>query len=191
MLGTVVKIATPGKGILAADESTGTMGKRLAAVKTENTAENRRSYRNLLFTTEGLENYISGVILFEETIYQSSNNKKDTLIHVLMQKGIVPIIKVDKGLKDLPGCIDEPITIGLDDLDNRCKEFYSKGITIITTIITTIIIIIIIIILEDAEQPSGELFSMSQLMELDQAACQWMRMLTLLGGLQVSVKQMG
>ena len=122
----IIIIIIISKGILAADESTGTMGKRLAAVKTENTIENRRQFRNLLFTSEGLENYISGVILFEETVYQS-NNKKGTLINVLMDKGIVPIIKVDKGLKDLPGCLDESITIGLDDLDNRCKEFYSKG----------------------------------------------------------------
>ena len=112
---------------MAADESTGTMGKRLQQINVENTFENRRCFRNLLFTTDGIEHYISGVILFEETIHQVSNKKDTSLIQVLSDKGIVPIIKVDKGLKELPGCLDEPISHGLDNLDEKCKEFYALG----------------------------------------------------------------
>ena len=127
LLSTVALISSPGKGILAADESTGTMGKRFVDINTENNFENRRKYRQLLFTTEGIENCISGIILYEETVYQSTD-KNVSFMSILKEKNIVPIIKLDKGLKILPGGIsDETITIGLDDLDNRCREFYAKG----------------------------------------------------------------
>lgn len=94
---TAQKICTPGKGILAADESEGTIGKKFVTINVENKEENRRDYRELLFSTEGIENYISGVILFSETAKQSSK-AGDKFIDILNKKGIVPGIKVDKGL---------------------------------------------------------------------------------------------
>jgi fructose-bisphosphate aldolase class I len=121
------RIARPGFGILAADESTGTIGKRFDNIKLENTEENRRKYRELLFTTPGIENYISGVILYEETVKQSTKEGK-LFLDLLKEKGILPGIKVDKGTAVLPGTNDETATLGLDDLAKRAKEFYDKGI---------------------------------------------------------------
>eukprot|EP01006_Ploeotia_vitrea_P050759 TRINITY_DN67494_c0_g1_i1.p1 TRINITY_DN67494_c0_g1~~TRINITY_DN67494_c0_g1_i1.p1 ORF type:complete len:107 (+),score=6.08 TRINITY_DN67494_c0_g1_i1:34-354(+) len=94
---TAKKICTPGRGILAADESTGTIGKRFDGIGVENNEENRRKYRELLFTTEGLENYISGVIMFTETCFHATSDGKN-FIKLLNEKGIVAGIKVDKGL---------------------------------------------------------------------------------------------
>ena len=120
------KIVTPGKGILAADESTGTIGKRFDKINLENNEENRREYRELLFTSEGIENYISGVILFKETL---SHKTKDgvSLVKVLQDKGIIPGIKVDAGTVEIPGTDKETSTQGLDDLGKTCANYYSQG----------------------------------------------------------------
>lgn len=96
------RIVRPGFGILAADESTGTIAQRFSKIDVENTEENRRAYRELLFTTEGIENYISGVILFEETLNQKAADGTP-FPELLKSKGIIPGIKVDKGLVIIPG----------------------------------------------------------------------------------------
>lgn len=123
---TAAKIATPGKGILAADESTGTIGKKFSALNVENTEANRRDYRDLLFTTPGLEQYISGVILYSETAKQSSVCGTN-FVKLLASRGIVSGIKVDQGIKVLPGTNDETATLGLDTLDAMAKEYYALG----------------------------------------------------------------
>lgn len=123
---TAKKIATPGKGILAADESTGTIGSRLKSIGVENTRENRREYRRILFTAPGLSEHISGVILFEETLYEKTNDGTD-LIKYLQDQGIVLGIKTDKGTKVLPGSDGELYTQGLTDLDQRSAEYYKRG----------------------------------------------------------------
>jgi len=119
------KIASTGKGILAADESTGTIGQRFSKIGVENNPENRRAYRELLFGTEGLGEFISGAILFSETFSQVSSNGK-LLPQLLLDQGILPGIKVDAGLKNIPGT-SEQMTQGLDNLDAMCKEYYEKG----------------------------------------------------------------
>lgn len=120
------KIARKGCGILAADESTGTIGSRFKAINVENTEENRRAYRELLFTTEGLEQYISGVIMYEETLDQATSSGKN-FVELLNEKGIVPGIKVDKGLVVIGGTNEENATQGLDGLAERCQKYYQKG----------------------------------------------------------------
>ena len=115
-----------GKGILAADESTGTIARRLATVAVEATEPNRRAYRNLLLTTEGIEEFISGVILFDETIRQSSLDGLP-FPEVLGQKGIIPGIKVDTRAWPLAGFPGELITEGLDGLRDRLAEYYELG----------------------------------------------------------------
>jgi len=120
-------IAAPGKGILAADESTGTMGKRLAAINVENNEEHRRQYRQLLFTAgKELKDYISGVILFHETFYQKADNGTP-FTKMLIDQGIIPGIKVDKGVVPLLGTDGETTTQGLDGLAERCKEYKANG----------------------------------------------------------------
>jgi len=123
---TANKICAPGHGILAADESEGTIGKKFVTINVENVEENRRAYRELLFTTPGLEQYISGVIMFSETC---KHKTKDGVpfIQYLASKGIVSGIKVDKGLQNIPGTQDETSTKGLDSLDAMCKEHYALG----------------------------------------------------------------
>jgi len=123
---TARKVAARGKGILAADESTGTIGSRLAEIKLENNQANRREYRKLLFTTQGIEQYISGVILFEETLFDKTEDGKD-LVQPLREKGIVLGIKVDLGTKALPATDNETYTQGLTDLDKRCQKYYQAG----------------------------------------------------------------
>ncbi|MEE9451565.1 MAG: class I fructose-bisphosphate aldolase [Gammaproteobacteria bacterium] len=123
---TIEALVQPGKGILAADESTGTMGKRFTAIELENNSDNRQAYRSLLCTTPDLEKYINGVILFEETLTQG-NNDGTLLPEVLMQKGIVPGIKVDKGLVTLANTADEKITQGLDGLSERLQTYKEQG----------------------------------------------------------------
>jgi len=120
------KIASAGKGILAADESTGTIAKRFQAIEVENTEENRAFYRSLLFTAKGLGEYISGAILFEETLYQK-NAEGVMMTDLLKAEGILPGIKVDKGLVDLWGTDGEKATQGLDGLAKRCQEYYAAG----------------------------------------------------------------
>ncbi len=119
-------IVAPGKGILAADESTGTIEKRLSSINVESTEENRRAYRDLLFTTEGVQEHVSGVILFDETLRQKSADGTP-FPDLLTSKSIIPGIKVDKGAKDLAGAPGEKVTEGLDGLRERLKEYRSLG----------------------------------------------------------------
>ena len=120
---TAKALVAENKGILAADESDGTIKKRFDSIGVESTEDNRRAYRELLFTTEGVEEYISGVILFDETIRQTASDGP-TLVRVLEDAGIVPGIKVDKGAKPLALAEDETITEGLDGLRERLEEYY-------------------------------------------------------------------
>jgi len=120
-------IVAPGKGILAADESTGTIGKRFEGIKVENIEENRRAYRELLFTSgEDFHKYISGVIMYEETLGQKTADGVP-FVELLQKQGILPGIKVDKGLVTLPGTNNETDTTGLDGLAERCKKYYQQG----------------------------------------------------------------
>lgn len=119
------KIVAPGKGILAADESTGTMGKRLESIGVQNTEENRIGFRGTLFTAPGWEQHISGVILYDETLRQSVDG---TPVPKLMaDKGVIPGIKVDTGSKKLALSDDEEVTEGLDGLRARLKEYHKLG----------------------------------------------------------------
>jgi fructose-bisphosphate aldolase class I len=120
------RIVAKGKGILAADESTGTIGKRFSSIQLENNEENRRQYRQLLFTSKNLSDNISGVILFEETLYQKSDDGT-SFVQLLKSQGIVPGIKVDKGTVNLAGTNEETTTQGLDGLAERCKKYKSDG----------------------------------------------------------------
>ena len=116
-----------GKGILAADESTATIGKRFDGIKVENTEENRRAYRDMLFTAPGVEKNTSGVIFYEETLFQKSHDGTP-FPKLLAAKGIIPGIKVDTGAKALPGGLkDETITEGLDGLRDRLKKYKEAG----------------------------------------------------------------
>jgi fructose-bisphosphate aldolase class I len=123
---TVVELTAPGKGILAADESSGTIEKRFKVVNAPSTEETRRDYRELLFSTPGLNAFISGVILFDETLKQKS--AAGTLLpQMLVAQGIVPGIKVDKGTVPLPGFPGEKVTQGLDGLAERLGEYKRLG----------------------------------------------------------------
>lgn len=115
-----------GKGILAADESNGTIGKRFATIDVENNEENRRKYRLLLATTPGLEAYVNGVILFEETFEQKDENGTP-IVQLFAEKGIIPGIKVDKGLVTLANTENEMVTQGLDGLEERLLHFKKLG----------------------------------------------------------------
>src|SRR6201993_4480601 len=120
-------MVTPGKGILAADESSGTIKKRFDAIKVESTEDNRRDYREMLLRSqEAMSKYISGVILYDETIWQ---NAKDgtPLVKLIEQSGAIPGIKVDEGTQPLPFCPGETITVGLDKLAERLKKYYEQG----------------------------------------------------------------
>ncbi len=126
-LETVAKaMVAPGKGILAADESTGTIEKRFKSIHVENTEENRRAYRDMLFSAKGLGQYISGVILYDETIRQKSASGAP-FVELLAKNGILPGIKVDTGAKDLALCPGETVTEGLDNLPKRCAEYVKLG----------------------------------------------------------------
>ncbi len=114
------------KGILAADESTGTIKKRFDSIGLESTEENRRAYRNMLFTTPGFEEFVGGVILYDETIRQSSDDGTP-FGELLASKGVVPGIKVDTGVKPLAGAPGETVTEGLDGLRERLAEYYELG----------------------------------------------------------------
>ena len=119
-------MVAPGKGILAADESTGTIEKRFKGISVESTEENRRAYRDMLFCTKGLGEFISGVILYDETLRQKSSD--GTPFAALLAKGgILPGIKVDAGTKDMAFCPGEKITEGLDGLGKRCAEYLKLG----------------------------------------------------------------
>ena len=118
MYDTAAAIVADNKGILAADESTGTIKKRFDSIGVESTEENRRAYRNLLFTTTGFEEYVGGVILYDETLRQSSDDGTP-FAELLAGKGVVPGIKVDTGAHDLAGHPGEKVTEGLDGLRAR------------------------------------------------------------------------
>ena len=120
-----LKIISSGKGILAADESTSTMTKRLESVGVSSTSENRLAFRNILFSSESIGKFIGGVILYDETIKQSYNNK--TIPEIISNMGSHPGIKVDTGAKVLAGSTEEKITEGLDGLRERLKEYYNLG----------------------------------------------------------------
>lgn len=126
LIATAKAITRPGHGILAADESTGTIGKRFDPINVENTFENRQAYRELLFTTPSLSSYISGVIMYEETLDQSTQDGVN-FVKLLQGEGIIPGIKVDKGVVTIAGTKGETATTGLDGLGDRCKNYYAKG----------------------------------------------------------------
>jgi fructose-bisphosphate aldolase class I len=120
-------LVAPGKGILAADESSGTIKKRFDGINVESTEESRRDYREMLFrSSEAMTKSISGVILYDETIWQ---NAKDgtPLVKIIEQSGAIPGIKVDEGTQALPNCPGELVTVGLDKLAERLKKYYDRG----------------------------------------------------------------
>jgi fructose-bisphosphate aldolase class I len=121
-----LKILSNGKGILAADESNGTMTKRLESVKIQSSPENRLLFRETLFTADSMNECIGGVILYDETINQKSSNGK-TIPTMISETGAVPGIKVDTGAKDLANSLDEKVTEGLDGLRERLKKYYELG----------------------------------------------------------------
>lgn len=126
LIKTAKYLATPGKGILASDESTGTIGKRLSSINLENVESNRQALRELLFTAPGVFDYLSGVILFEETLYQKTSDGKP-FVDVISAGGAVPGIKVDKGTVEIAGTNGETTTQGLDSLGARCAKYYQAG----------------------------------------------------------------
>ena len=123
---TAAAMVAKGKGILAADESAGTCETRFKSIGVESTEENRRAYRGLLFTTPKVEQFVSGVILFDETIRQKTASGV-LFADYLAQKGIIPGIKVDKGTQALPLCAGEKVTEGLDGLAKRLEEYFKLG----------------------------------------------------------------
>src|SRR4051794_22068758 len=119
-------IVAPGKGILAADESSGTIKKRFDSINVESTEDRRRAYREMLFTAPGAAEHVSGVILFDETIRQSASDGR-TLVSILESQGVIPGIKVDKGTVPLAGAPGEVVTEGLDGLRARLVEYCELG----------------------------------------------------------------
>ena len=121
-----LKIISNGKGILAADESTGTMTKRLEAVNVTSTPDNRLLFREILFSSESMQKYIGGVILYDETINQTTNFGK-SIPDLISSSGAIPGIKVDTGAKSLANSPEEKITEGLDGLRERLNKYYELG----------------------------------------------------------------
>ena len=120
-------MVAPGRGILAADESSGTIKKRFDAIGVENTEDTRRDYREMLFRSkEAMSKYISGVILYDETIWQKAKDGTP-LVEIIKKAGAIPGIKVDEGTKPLPQCPGELITVGLDKLPDRLPKYYEQG----------------------------------------------------------------
>jgi len=120
-------MVAPGKGILAADESSGTIKKRFDAIGVESTEDNRRDYREMLFrSTEAMSKYVSGVILYDETIWQDAKDGTP-LVKLIEQAGSIPGIKVDEGTMALPACPGELVTKGLDKLAERLPKYYERG----------------------------------------------------------------
>merc|ERR1719443_359632 len=127
LIKTASTIASPGKGILASDESTGTCTKRLNDIGMEGTVEEQRGYRQILYTTDGLNEHIAGAIMFEKTLYESTKAGVP-FVKVLNDQGIIAGIKVDKGLKNIDGAEGgETWTAGMDDLKERCQKYYQQG----------------------------------------------------------------
>src|SRR6478672_11365176 len=120
-------MVAPGRGILAADESSGTIKKRFDAIGAESTADTRRDYREMLFRSkEAMSKYISGVILYDETIWQKAKDGTP-LVKLIEQSGAIPGIKVDEGTKPLPFSHGELVTVGLDKLADRLPKYYEQG----------------------------------------------------------------
>jgi fructose-bisphosphate aldolase, class I len=120
-------MVAPGRGLLAADESSGTIKKRFDTIGTESTPDTRRDYREMLFrSTEAMSKYISGVILYDETIWQKAKDGTP-LVEIIAKAGAIPGIKVDEGTKPLPQCPGELITVGLDKLGDRLPKYYEQG----------------------------------------------------------------
>src|SRR6204780_585794 len=119
-------LVAPGKGLLAADESTGTIKKRFDAIKVESTEDSRRDYREMLFRSEALSKYISGIILYDETIWQKARDGT-ALVKLIEQAGCIPGIKVDEGTQSLANCPGELVTAGLDKLAARLADYYKQG----------------------------------------------------------------
>src|SRR5207248_11446855 len=124
--GTARALVAPGKGILAADESHATIGRRFEPLGIANSEENRRRYREMLLTTKGIGELISGVILFDETIRQAADDGRP-FVDVLVKEGIIPGIKVDRGTKPLAGTPGEQVTEGLDGLRERLADYKKLG----------------------------------------------------------------
>ncbi len=120
------KMVAPGRGILAADESTGTIKKRFDAIGVENIEENRRDYRELMFRAAPAMSHVSGVILFDETIWQNAADGTP-LVDLITAAGAIPGIKVDEGVQPLPGFPNETVTVGLDRLGERLAKYYQRG----------------------------------------------------------------
>ena len=128
LLSTASAMVEKGKGILAADESTPTAGSRLQSIGVQSTFETRNEYRDMLFTAEGMEEYISGIIMFDETLRQSTTcSDKTPFVELLKNKSIIPGVKVDTGAKNLSAFQGEKITEGLDGLRDRLKEYFDIG----------------------------------------------------------------
>ena len=120
-------MVAPGRGILAADESSGTIKTRFDAIKIESTPDSRRHYREMLFRSQvAMSRYISGVILYDETIWQEAKDGTP-LVKLIEKAGVIPGIKVDEGTQPLPNCLGELITVGLDKLGGRLAEYYKQG----------------------------------------------------------------
>ena len=127
LIKTCQEICAPSKGILAADESTGTIGKRFDGIGVENNHANRQAYREMLFTAPGIEQYISGVIMFDETVRDTTADGSKKFVEILRGRGIHCGIKVDTGLVNIGGTDGETATQGLDGLGKRCAEYYAMG----------------------------------------------------------------
>ncbi|PIR84072.1 fructose-bisphosphate aldolase class I [Candidatus Kaiserbacteria bacterium CG10_big_fil_rev_8_21_14_0_10_51_14] len=123
---TAQQMVASGKGILAADESSGTIEKRFTKINLPSTEDNRRAYREMIITTPGLGEHISGIILYDETIRQSAANGTP-FVKILQSSGVLPGIKVDQGTKDMDGSPNEKVTKGLDGLPERLKEYAAMG----------------------------------------------------------------
>jgi fructose-bisphosphate aldolase, class I len=128
LIRTANALVADGKGLLAADESIGSIEKRFKAVDIENTEDRRQSWREVLFSAPGeISNYLGGVITFEETLMKHKDSKGTALVKVIQDRGIVPGIKTDKGTVKIPGTDDETSTQGLDGLFERSQEYYKQG----------------------------------------------------------------
>jgi len=126
LIATAAKISTPGKGILAADESTGTITKRLSSIGVEATPANRNGYREMLITSPNWGQHISGIILYEEQLMATAADGR-RFVDIIKAAGVIPGIKTDKGTRALPFCPGEKYTQGLTDLDKRSKKYYEAG----------------------------------------------------------------
>lgn len=128
LIRTANALIADGKGLLAADESIGSIEKRFKTVDVENTEDKRQSWRDVLFTAPGeLDKYLGGIITFEETLMKHKASNGTSLVNVIKDRGIIPGVKTDKGTVELPGTNGETTTQGLDGLTQRSEEYYKQG----------------------------------------------------------------